>query len=60
MDKRMAANWIAAKSKSEISLDDRDHFIEVIETELSSLHEGNFARYHLRPSDYKNCKKVWR
>ena len=38
---------------------DRAKFIETVETELLSLHEGNFARYRIRPSEYKAWRKVW-
>jgi hypothetical protein len=38
---------------------DRAKFIEVVETELLSLHEGNFARYRIRPSEFTAWKAVW-
>lgn len=38
---------------------DRAKFIETIEIELLSLHDGNFARYRARPSEFKNWKVVW-
>ena len=38
---------------------DRVTFKEAIETELMSLHEGNIARYSLRPSEYKHWKDIW-
>jgi fido (protein-threonine AMPylation protein) len=38
---------------------DQQKFIEAVETELLSLHEGNFARYHIRPSEYKTWKNIW-
>ena len=38
---------------------ERAKFIEVVETELMSLHEGNFARYWVRPSEFKRWKEVW-
>ncbi len=34
-------------------------FIEVVETELLSLHEGNIARYKIRNADFEKWKKVW-
>jgi hypothetical protein len=39
---------------------DQSRFTETIERELRSLHEGNIARYHLRPTEYENWKKTWR
>ncbi|MDX1901158.1 MAG: Fic family protein [Gammaproteobacteria bacterium] len=33
--------------------------LEIIETELRSLHEGNIARYHLRLSEYEIWRAHW-
>lgn len=38
---------------------DRQRFIVAVETELLSLHEGNFARYGVSPAQYKAWKAVW-
>jgi Fic family protein len=38
---------------------DRTRFIEVVETELLGLHEGNFARYRIRPSEFAAWKANW-
>jgi len=59
LNKRTAAHRIAQWSETEIPLNDRSRFIEVVETELSNLHEGNFARYGLRPLEFANWKKIW-
>ena len=34
-------------------------FVEIIESELLSLHEGNCARYNICPLEFKQWKKVW-
>jgi hypothetical protein len=39
---------------------DQAKFIEIVETELLSLHEGNFARYRIRPSEFKKWRDVWK
>jgi hypothetical protein len=31
----------------------------MIERELQALHEGNIARYQLRPEEYKTWKGSW-
>jgi len=31
---------------------DRERFIALVHTELNSLHEGNFARYRIRPAEF--------
>lgn len=38
---------------------DQTRFIEMIETELLSLHDGNFARYRVSPTAFKRWKEVW-
>lgn len=60
MDKQAAVRWIVRKAAAKIPTPDQNRFIEVVETELSSLHEGNFARYHLRPAEFRDWKKNWR
>ncbi|WP_163338944.1 Fic family protein [Desulfopila sp. IMCC35008] len=60
MDKREAAHRIASCSESGIPPSDQPRFIEVVETELSNLHEGNFARYGIRPLEFSNWEKIWR
>ncbi len=59
-DKKEAAGWIARKAKQEIGADDRARFIEIVETELGSLHEGNIARYRLLPEEFRSWKDNWR
>jgi hypothetical protein len=29
-----------------------DHFVRLVQQELKSMHDGNFARYRLRPSEF--------
>ena len=60
MDKRMATKWIAGESHKKVSPGDRSRFIEVVETELDSLHSGNIARYRLRPSEFDTWYLGWR
>lgn len=38
---------------------DQAKFTEAVETELLSLHDGNFARYWVRPLAFKKWKEVW-
>ncbi|RYY08688.1 MAG: Fic family protein, partial [Chitinophagaceae bacterium] len=38
---------------------DQERFVQTVENELVSLHEGNFARYFVRPSQFKDWQKVW-
>jgi hypothetical protein len=57
--RRDAAARIAAWSAKEIAPDDRQRFTEIVEAELASLHEGNFARYRIRPSEFAAWRQIW-
>jgi len=59
VSRKDAAARIAAWSQREIDSDNRRHFSELAETELISLHEGNFARYRIRPSEFAAWRQVW-
>ncbi|SFT70527.1 Fic/DOC family protein [Algoriphagus locisalis] len=55
-----------AEASNKVKLDarklhepDQGHFIEVVETELLGLHEGNFVRYRIKPSEFSAWKKSW-
>lgn len=60
MNWKDAAARIAAHAGTEVPEADRHRFIEAAETELLSLHEGNFARYGVRPSDFEAWQEVWK
>ena len=60
MDKKAAVITIKELAGLEIPLKDQLKFIETVEKELRSLHEGNIARYKLRPSEYTAWDKRWR
>jgi len=60
MDKKAATGYIKQTAAIAIPPADRARFIEVVETEVMSLHEGNIARYRLRPSLYRKWKETWR
>lgn len=59
LDKKAAAAHIRRRAAG-VAEPDRARFIEVVETELMNLHEGNIARYRLRPSEYQVWRKEWR
>jgi hypothetical protein len=59
MDKKSATAFIRKQAKDMIPDSDQMKFIEVIETELMSLHEGNISRYGLRPLDFEKWQKGW-
>jgi len=59
-DKKEAIILIKQRAEKSVEEDEQACFIEVVETELMSLHEGNIARYRLRPVEYQAWKKKWR
>jgi Fic family protein len=60
MAKQAAARWIQECAKQHAKPADQSRFVEVAETELMNLHEGNISRYRLRPSDFFAWRETWR
>ena len=59
MDKTDAIALIRREAANKLPAGDIKRFVELAETELLSLHEGNFARYRLRPSEYQSWRAKW-
>lgn len=59
MDKKDATAHVAAWAAENIEAAERDRFREVAESELLALHEGNFARYQIRPSEFAAWRSSW-
>ena len=59
MDKKRATAHVAAWTQEHVEQPQRERFREVAERELLSLHEGNFARYRVRPSEFETWQAVW-
>ena len=59
LSRKEAAARIAAWSREKINAEDCQRFAKVVEAELTSLHEGNFARYQIRPSEFVAWRAVW-
>ncbi|WP_208249612.1 Fic family protein [Rhizobium sp. T1470] len=57
--RKQAAARIAAWAAERLDPVDRERFVEITEAELTGLHEGNFARYQIRPSEFAAWRKVW-
>jgi len=51
MNRQAARAHLINVAQKEVQPADQKQFIEITETELLGLHEGNFARYQVRPSD---------
>jgi hypothetical protein len=56
---RLNTSALIEQQALEIPEIDRKKFIEYVETELLSLHEGNFARYYISPSEFARWRDVW-
>ncbi len=56
MNRKEALVFIRMQADKWIEANQRDRFVEVMETELMYLHEGNIARYRIKPSEYRAWK----
>lgn len=59
LGKKAAYSRIAAWAGEKIEADERDQFGEVAENEALGLHEGNFARYRISPSQFNAWQDTW-
>lgn len=60
MDRKGAATRVRQSATERVPTEDQTRFVEVVETEIMSLHEGNIARYRLRPAEYRAWRTSWR
>lgn len=59
MSRQATRAHLVTTSREFIPMADQDQFAEVAETELLGLHEGNFARYLVRPSEFAAWQQIW-
>jgi hypothetical protein len=59
MDKKAATSLVRQRAAEQVPPADRARFIEIAETEMMSLHEGNIARYRLRPAAFRAWRQGW-
>ncbi len=60
MDKKSATETIRRQAKDFVPVNDQMRFLEVMETELMNLHEGNISRYGVRLAEYEKWHKNWK
>ena len=60
MDTGEAATAIGAWVGQHVEERERARFRETVERELLSLHEGNFARYRITPSEFAAWQEAWK
>ena len=61
---RQTAHWLYAQLKSSmrknhVESDEQYQFREVTENEILGLHEGNFARFRIKPSQFTEWQDTW-
>ena len=59
MDQKHATALVGAWAERHVDTQDRERFREIAERELLSLHQGNFARYRIRPSEFAAWQATW-
>ena len=59
MDRKAASAHVRTWTLERIESAERERFRDVVERELLSLHEGNFARYRIGPSEFAAWKTNW-
>lgn len=60
MDKTAAIAFIREYARLSVPPEDQLHFVESVERDIMSLHEGNIARHRIRDVEYEAWRKTWR
>ena len=60
MDTGQAATKVEEWVRKSIAEQERERFRTMVERELLSLHEGNFARYRIKPSEFAAWQEAWK
>ena len=60
MDKVIAKAHVHRRATEVLPAEERNRFIEIVETDLTNLHESNIARAQLSPWEFKAWKAGWR
>lgn len=59
MGRKASFAFISAWAADRLQKDDQDRFREIAESEILGLHEGNYARYQLKPSEFSDWREAW-
>ncbi len=60
MTKPQAIGHVRDIALQSLPASDQSRFVEVVHDQLMSLHEGNMARYRLRPSEFAAWQVAWK
>jgi hypothetical protein len=59
LPRREAIAYVTRWTGEHIAPEEQERFQDVVESELLAVHEGNFARYQIRPSEYRAWREDW-
>ena len=59
LDRKAALTFLASWAGNNIAAEEGERFREMAETEILGLHEGNFARYPIRPAEFAPWQAIW-
>ncbi len=58
--RQSASLHINSFAQKNIQHDEKEKFVQTAEEDLLALHEGNFAKYKIRPSEFESWYKLWK
>ncbi len=59
MDKKAAIALVRQRAEAQVPPSHQARFIEIVETNLMHLHEGNIARFSLHPAECRAWRQGW-
>lgn len=59
LNRQAALPYVEQWSRENIAQSDQVKFTEIAEEEILAMHEGNFAKYKVRPSEFESWYKIW-
>ena len=60
MDKKATTSHLRRRASEALPAAEGTRLVDVVETEVMSLHEGNVARFRLSPTEFESWQKIWR
>ncbi len=60
LDKKAAIALVRQRAAAQVPSSHQARFVEIVETDLMHLHEGNIARFSVRPAEYRAWQQGWR
>ncbi|MCY4200487.1 MAG: Fic family protein [Gammaproteobacteria bacterium] len=60
LDKKAAIALVRQRAEAQVPSSHQARFVKIVETDLMHLHEGNIARFSVRPAEYRAWQQGWR